>query len=149
MKGVYSLIIDVSQPTVLTLGSLGQVDFFPGMWIYVGSAMGATSTSLEHRLKRHFSNDKTMHWHIDHLLETSASISGALYAESEEPMECVLATALGKSPQFESGPKGFGASDCRAGCGSHIFRFIDEGNLFDIIEHQFQSLELTSIRKTD
>ncbi|MHA1950564.1 MAG: DUF123 domain-containing protein [Candidatus Thorarchaeota archaeon] len=59
MKGAYVLIIEISETVDIQIQSLGNVSFQPGSWIYVGSAMGAGSTNLENRIKRHFRSEKT------------------------------------------------------------------------------------------
>jgi len=64
--------------------SLGEILFEPGLWVYVGSAMGSGSTSLENRLGRHFRKEKTIYWHIDYLLDSDAKIIEAIWAESTE-----------------------------------------------------------------
>jgi Uri superfamily endonuclease len=121
MKGAYVLIIRVRQPTILQIKSLGKIAFKDGIWVYVGSAMGDGSTSLENRLKRHFRKEKTIYWHIDYLLDTDSELVEAIWAESLKPVECELAQTIAASDVFEGGPSGFGASDCRKRCGAHIF----------------------------
>ena len=147
MKGVYALIVNVSEFISLQVGSLGEIEFAPGTWVYIGSAMGSTSTSLENRLKRHFSEEKTKHWHIDYLLDTSVKPVEVVYATTDESMECELATTMRKSRNFEIGPSGFGASDCRADCGSHIFRLIENVDISKVVLKLFHSLGLDPERK--
>ncbi|MHA1423757.1 MAG: DUF123 domain-containing protein [Candidatus Thorarchaeota archaeon] len=54
MRGVYTLIIDLKETLSFNLKSLGNLSFEKGTWIYIGSAMGNGSTSLENRIARHF-----------------------------------------------------------------------------------------------
>jgi Uri superfamily endonuclease len=57
---------------------------------------------------------KTLRWHIDHLLE-APGVSAVEVIRSRRA-ECALNKAVdGRVPV-----PGFGASDCRAGCGSHL-----------------------------
>lgn len=66
MKGCYCLIISLSKSQKLNIGSLYQNHKFKkGWYVYIGSAMN----SLVPRIKRHLSDDKKMHWHIDYLLK--------------------------------------------------------------------------------
>ena len=123
MQGVYALIIEVPKKVETTVGALGTVKFARGIWIYIGSALGTTSTSLEKRIARHLSNKKKIHWHIDYLLTNDVKILDAIWAETKNKEECNLTRRLKKSRDFESGPLGFGASDCSSHCGTHIFRY--------------------------
>jgi Uri superfamily endonuclease len=122
LKGVYVLIIKVKQPVKVQVKSLGELEFESGTWVYVGSAMGDSSTSLENRLGRHFRKQKTIYWHIDYLLDEETKIEKAIWAQSEVHLECDLAQSLSSNDDFETGPKDFGASDCRSGCIAHIFK---------------------------
>ena len=54
MKGIYCLIINVKKNTDLKIGSLGDIEFKKGSYIYVGSAQNG----IENRVKRHFAKNK-------------------------------------------------------------------------------------------
>ncbi len=127
MKGVYALVIQIEKNLTTTVGALGEVGFQRGIWTYVGSATGTGSTNLENRIRRHFTDEKAVHWHIDYLLKTNAIPLRAIWAESDRSAECDLARGMNKSPLFVAGPRGFGASDCTKGCGTHLFRFTGFG----------------------
>jgi Uri superfamily endonuclease len=122
MKGVYALIISIFDEIDVRIGAIGSQKFKTGMWVYIGSAFGNGSTSLEHRIRRHFSQEKKLHWHIDMLLEVSGPPKQVIWSESERKTECEIANKLKQHPEFIDGPKGFGSSDCRANCGTHLFR---------------------------
>jgi Uri superfamily endonuclease len=110
----YQLLIRVSTEVDLSVGRLGNCHFPAGRYIYTGSAR----RHLEARLTRHLSWQEgarhPLHWHIDYLLAAPgvAVVGVRRYAEGEcdiqqrTPGECRVA--------------GFGAADCRAGCGSHL-----------------------------
>ncbi len=123
MRGAYLLILEIKQAASIQIKSLGSVSFAPGEWVYVGSAMGNGSTSLENRLLRHFRQEKKIHWHIDYLLSAGAMITKALGIESKKHIECLLAQTLSDHDNFLPGPKGFGSSDCRRGCSTHIYHY--------------------------
>ena len=123
MKGAYTLIIRIDQPESVQIKSLGEIKFESGIWVYVGSAMGNGSTSLENRLSRHFRKEKTIYWHIDHLLDTDAEIVEAIWVKSKDPIECDLGQALASNNDFTYGPRKFGSSDCRKGCIAHIYYY--------------------------
>ncbi|MFW9842434.1 MAG: DUF123 domain-containing protein [Candidatus Thorarchaeota archaeon] len=151
MKGAYVLLIDIEKRVCFSIQSLGSLVFDPGKWVYVGSAMGDGSTNIENRLKRHFRSDKTVYWHIDHLLEKDVLLSRAYWAESSTHVECEIAQEFETGGYFEAGPKQFGASDCKSGCSAHIFRM--KRNTDAVIEHlvisTFQKLGLTPSLTTD
>lgn len=55
MKGCYCLIIKLEKNEKIKIGKLGSINFKKGHYVYVGSAMN----SLESRLKRHLSDEKS------------------------------------------------------------------------------------------
>lgn len=106
----YQLLLHVEHPVTVCMGKLGVHRFSRGYYVYTGSAR----RNMRARLLRHLSRDKKLHWHIDYLLRAAPVQIVDVYL-SEEP-ECVLNQRVhGTIPV-----KHFGASDCRAGCGSHL-----------------------------
>ena len=142
MKGAYTLVIGVTQPTSVHIRSLGDIMFESGLWVYVGSAMGNGSTSLENRLSRHFRNEKTIYWHIDYLLDTDVEIVEAIWAKSIEPIECDLAQALAAQNDFRHGPRKFGSSDCRRGCIAHTYFYQGDDQIQNRLIQVFRGLKL-------
>ncbi len=130
-RGVYVLVLRNDRAQTVTIGARGPMEFQPGHYIYVGSAMGTGSTSIEKRLHRHFSQKKRKHWHIDYLLE-AVELVAAVWSESQMDMECTIVQAFAADAAFEYGPRGFGNSDCHASCSSHLLKFVGRD---DIIEH--------------
>jgi len=112
MKGVYVLVIEVSESVDLVIGSLGRIRFLRGLYAYVGSAQNG----LEKRIERHLSDDKKVFWHIDYLLDC-AKVVKVFYMEEPKSFECATAQMLCETAQEVAG---FGCSDCR--CGAHLFR---------------------------
>ncbi|HJJ47217.1 MAG TPA: GIY-YIG nuclease family protein [Methanocorpusculum sp.] len=113
-KGIYCLVIRLATHKTLRIGALGKIDFAPGYYLYVGSALGSGGMS---RIDRHvrFSQKNYMKpkWHIDYL-DSVAPIVAVFSAETEERLECALARAIGGTSI-----SGFGCSDCS--CQSHLF----------------------------
>lgn len=114
-KGIYCLVFKNPACTIM-VGALGQVPFAAGWHIYVGSALGSGGLK---RLTRHIAlsqnRDKRPKWHVDWILKSpSFCLRSAVFATTEERLECRLAQALGG----ESIPR-FGSSDCD--CPSHLF----------------------------
>ncbi len=106
----YQLLIDVAQPLRLQVGALGGFDFAAGCYVYTGSA----KRNFEARVARHLRKEKTVRWHIDYLL--AAPGVAVLDVRRSSESECVLNRRAGGEVLIP----GFGASDCRAGCGSHL-----------------------------
>lgn len=106
----YQLLIHLNQPVRLQIGRLGEFDFPAGDYVYTGSA----KRNFEARIARHMRYDKTLRWHIDYLLDAmEARVTSVVRAERDE---CEMNQA---HPGVVLVP-GFGASDCRNGCGSHL-----------------------------
>ncbi|MHA1634018.1 MAG: GIY-YIG nuclease family protein [Candidatus Thorarchaeota archaeon] len=142
MRGVYTLIIDLKETLSFNLKSLGNLSFEKGTWIYIGSAMGNGSTSLENRIARHFRSEKTIHWHIDHLLKSNSKIRSSIWSENSEPVECDIAKSVEQMKDIYQGPKGFGASDCKNKCFTHLFHSKIESDLEGKILGVFTKLKL-------
>lgn len=106
----YQLLIDVPAPVRVRIGRLGEFDFPAGQYVYTGSAL----RNIEARVRRHLSATKKLHWHIDYLL-AAAGVRVREVRFSDEA-ECVLNRRTCGTVVID----GFGASDCRAGCGSHL-----------------------------
>lgn len=106
----YQLLIEVREPLDIEVGRLGRCHFAAGRYIYTGSA----KRNFEARIARHLRKDKKPHWHIDHLL-TQASVAVVdvrRYSEAECDINQRQPGAIPLS--------GFGASDCRERCDSHL-----------------------------
>ena len=148
MKGAYALVIELRHNTSLDIKSLGNIELKQGTLVYVGSAMGMGSTSLQNRIRRHFREKKTIHWHIDHLL-AKASLIMAIWSESITPAECDIAHSLDNNESFEPSVKGFGSSDCRSGCFTHLFRYIGERKVEVVLSNVFGDLSLAPKQTSD
>ena len=106
----YQLLIEVARPLRCVVGRLGEFSFAAGRYVYTGSAR----RGLEARIARHLRREKALRWHIDYLL-TAPGVR-VIEVKRSARNECALNRALrGQVPV-----PGFGASDCRAGCGAHL-----------------------------
>ena len=110
----YQLLIEVARPVRVSIGRLGSYAFPAGRYIYTGSAR----RNFEARIARHLRREKTLRWHIDYLLAApGVRVAGVRrYVEDE----CSINLATPGIVLID----GFGASDCRAGCGSHL-KYLD------------------------
>ena len=105
---MYFIVFKLDKDRKIQVGRLGEIEFRKGYYVYTGSARRGFSK----RIKRHFSKDKKLHWHVDYL---------SIHAQAIEAFKCrtdehTLAELAGK---FMEGIKNFGSSDCR--CYSHLF----------------------------
>lgn len=106
----YQLLIELSQAVSIAVGRLGVCEFPAGRYVYTGSAR----RNFEARVARHLRADKTLRWHIDYLLAApGVRVTGVKRSRREE-------CALNAATRGVVTVAGFGASDCRAGCGSHL-----------------------------
>lgn len=120
--GVYALLFELATPLTVAAGRLGQVALTAGCYVYVGSARGPGG--LRGRLARHLRRSKRRHWHID-ALTAAQPVSAVYWRVAAEPLECRWAQALQQLPGATPGAIGFGSSDCRSGCRSHLIRLPD------------------------
>lgn len=124
--GTYTLIIKLNQEIEIEVGKFGIYKFPSGNYAYTGSALGKGAVGLKGRLKRHFSKIKTLHWHIDYFLNANESqINYLVFFESSKHYECMVIKEL-LSLGGKIIVRGFGASDCKSGCKSHLLFFEDD-----------------------
>ena len=108
----YQLLIEVADTVSVQVGRLGRFEFVAGDYVYTGSAL----RNFEARIRRHLSAVKKMHWHIDYLLAAPGVRVREVLRYTEA--ECgINQQVFGTIPV-----PGFGATDCRTGCGSHLKR---------------------------
>lgn len=133
MKGCYCLIINVDKTSELKIGKkLGKIEFKKGYYVYVGSAMN----SLEARIRRHLSDEKKLHWHVDYLLK-KAKIRDVIYNESNRKIECDLSRFISKKA---GGIEGFGCSDCD--CESHLYYFKTKKEAIECVRDAYDSIAM-------
>ncbi|MDO5850190.1 MAG: GIY-YIG nuclease family protein [Methanobacteriaceae archaeon] len=136
MKGSYCLIIHMTKNNKLKIGSIYKEEykFKKGWYVYIGSAMN----SLIPRIKRHLSEDKKLHWHIDYLLNNQNTIiKEVLFTKEETKIECKLAQNISK--QGEEIPK-FGCSDCN--CNSHLIYFKTKKEAVNSVQNAYNTLDI-------
>jgi len=123
-RGVYTLIIFLSKDVSFNVGRLGFQSFPEGYYSYTGSALGVGATSLSHRILRHLRKEKRNFWHIDFLLaQENAVVMSVVAAPTTRKMECEINAYIKEKCQARIPVPGFGASDCRKNCGSHLLHF--------------------------
>lgn len=109
----YQLEIELAHPLRgLRIGALGTFDLPAGRYVYTGSAR----RNLEARIARHLRKKKALRWHIDYLL--AAPGVEVVAVRRSRRAECEWTRSTPGTVVI----RGFGASDCRAGCGGHLKR---------------------------
>jgi Uri superfamily endonuclease len=121
--GTYTLILEISESIIITVGALGAKYFPKGLYTYTGSALGL-SQNLKTRIARHLRRVKRRRWHIDYLLE-DARIVCVAYCVNSSRLECCVAKALKETEGAMVIVRGFGASDCSCGCLAHLYYHSD------------------------
>jgi len=120
-RGVYTLVIYVSEGLALHVGSLGYVVLKPGFYLYTGSALGRGPLGLRGRLRRHLRKGKKEFWHIDYLLNhPSASVRAVVASGCSRRLECEVVKALMAKLKAQAPVRGFGSSDCSSSCPAHL-----------------------------
>ncbi|WP_455277694.1 GIY-YIG nuclease family protein [[Eubacterium] cellulosolvens] len=143
MKGIYVLIIKLPKSIRVKIGKMGSFPFKEGTYLYIGSAMGQDSSSLEGRIRRHIENKKKVFWHIDYFLQSKIGrITHIISAASTTDMECKIAKRIEKILHTSIPVKKFGSSDCN--CNAHFFK-VNNGNLnmLDKLENIFSEFNLS------
>ena len=124
-RGTYMLAVRVATQQHLEVGKLGATSFKPGVYVYVGSALGPGG--LRARLSRYMAGTGSQHWHIDYLL-SAADVLGAVVRGDGQRHECQWADWL-RSRETEC-VRRFGSSDCR--CKGHLFYLGASSSLNDL-----------------
>ena len=114
--GTYALILERPAPQHLRVGRLGPIEFGSAFYFYSGSAFGPGG--LAARLGHHLRESPRPHWHID-FLRRSARIVEIWTTTDPRRLECAWFAAA-RSLRGARTIEGFGSSDCRQGCGSHL-----------------------------
>lgn len=112
MEAVYLMFLRLPERNTLEVGALGDLEFEPGTYIYVGSAMN----SVEKRLERHFSQTGNKHWHIDYFSGEAEPFDYFILPEDSRYEEWLAEKLEG----FCEPVSGFGSSDSSRN--SHLFR---------------------------
>jgi Uri superfamily endonuclease len=99
--------------------SVKQVDF-----IFLSTNYGSARQGVAVRVARHrrLAENKSgkPHWHIDHLLVHPHTVwTGETMPENSA--ECRVSKDIASMKGVTAPVPGFGSSDCRSGCGAHLY----------------------------
>jgi len=133
-KGNYTLLVYLKTQRQMAVGGLGVKNFQKGYYAYTGSAFGKGSLGLGGRILRHIKKQKTRRWHIDYLLSDEDTCLKAVVAGAMgQKMECAINQCLRDSFHAQIPFSGFGSSDCKERCGSHLLYFGQTRNIVEKI----------------
>lgn len=143
-RGCYILLIKLETNMTIPSGSLGDVTFKAGFFLYIGSG----KKNLSGIVNRHLRKRKNIQRRVDYLIQAAEWVKGfPVYTDKD--LECSIAQQISRLAS-EKIPH-FGTSACD--CGSHLFYFPknpfsaqDFLNFFFKLRHKtFYSLEASSI----
>ena len=119
-KGNYIVVFNLETEVRIENPRFGEISLLPGYYLYCGSAHG--HNGLRGRISRHLSKPSKKFWHIDYLKEYLIPIE-VWYQICSEKNECHFLQFLHDQLDGNLPIIGFGSSDCRAGCDSHLVFF--------------------------
>ena len=131
-KGNYLLIFNNKNEIKVFIPRFGDLILAPGIYVYCGSAHG--KGGLRARIDRHRSRMVKKFWHIDFLKEF-LNLEEIWFQESIEKNECTFSNFLVREMGCTSPIKGFGSSDCRNGCKSHLILLPEESDLKEFFNY--------------
>jgi len=123
-------VIGLRKNIKLKIGKKSIHDFYQGYYVYAGSAL----RNLNKRIKRHCRKDgKKKFWHIDYFLNNEyTSIEEAVVFKTGTLSECGIVQKLSSILGAYHPVLGFGASDCRNRCRSHLVYYKNYPDLYDL-----------------
>jgi len=134
-RGNYTLIIHLKAPSRVRTSKHGWIRLGKGYYAYTGSAFGTGALSLRRRVARHLRKRKKKHWHIDYFLsKRTASITAVVAASSSENKECEITNSIRNIEGALVPVAGFGASDCKRNCGSHLIHLGRNNSLEKVVD---------------
>jgi len=134
-RGNYTLIIHLKAPSTMCTTKQGSIKLGKGYYAYTGSALGTGALSLKRRVARHLRKRKKKHWHIDYFLANkTARITAVVAASSNDNKECEITSFIRNIEGATVPVIGFGASDCKRDCGSHLLHLGQNNSLEKVVE---------------
>ena len=125
--GSYTMIVFLSKEICLNVGKLGVQRFPRGYYTYTGSALGRGASTLCNRVSRHLKKEKPKRWHIDFLLTNENTVVTTVVAvQTCKKAECKMNRLIKANRGAKVICRGFGASDCKEKCESHLLYFGEE-----------------------
>ncbi len=127
-QGAYLIYLRLKHNLRLNVGSLKNVVLSAGQYVYVGSARRGIAARLARH--RRLAKEKVgkPHWHVDYLLLHS-HVEWVGHQEFPHRHECQISKLIASRPDVTVPIARFGATDCRFGCRSHLYRLKGKGRM--------------------
>jgi Uri superfamily endonuclease len=133
-RGSYAICIRILERITVKVGSLGDLVFEPGRYIYVGSALKGIIPRISRHAEMSKGNLFSFFWHIDYLLKEKNVIIESFFIKiSDDREECAIAEQIS---MISGSIANFGSSDCK--CKSHLFKIENYSILESIGLKKFQ-----------
>jgi Uri superfamily endonuclease len=120
--GTYILKLSLAQKRHIKIGQLGRYSFQPGTYLYFGSAFGPGGVAA--RIRHHLSVGATRHWHCDYLTPY-CQFEAVYFCYAPHKLECCWTQTIENLSWTSSPIAGFGSSDCKEHCRSHLVYILD------------------------
>ena len=120
-SGAYRLFIRLPEAATLEVGRFGPQRFEAGIYVYLGSAKRGLSQRVARHRRLAVEKAGRRHWHVDALLLHPHSRLVRIDTR-EGGDECKMARGIQRRRESSVPLPGFGATDCRHGCPTHLFR---------------------------
>jgi Uri superfamily endonuclease len=147
-KGSYILFFSNRYNAKIKIGSLGELLFENGFYMYIGSAFGPGG--LTKRIQRHLNPNKKIFWHIDYLSRNKQfKLINIIEIPFSIKEECLIVNFLLENIFLKNeikSVKNFGSSDCK--CKSHLL-FYSGKDIEVAIKHIQSKLEGNKIKITN
>ena len=145
--GVYTLIIRLKKAEKIRVGQLGSRFFPEGHYSYTGSAVGRKAFNLGMRVNYHLKPKNSTRWHIDYLTRSkNTEIEAVVFSETDINRECEVSQSIGLLSEVEVIMEGFGSSDCKMKCKSHLHHFCIEASLPKIVKSVYRIYEKNGLK---
>jgi len=118
--GCYSIVLKLLRDRQIEPGRLGLVSFPKGYYVYTGR----DARNVQARIQRHMKKEKRVRWHIDYVTSDEfVRFVEAVLHRTSAVRECDINRKILSMPGARIVALGFGASDCRHRCESHLVYF--------------------------
>jgi Uri superfamily endonuclease len=108
---------------------------------------GRARKGLDARIARHMKKRKVCRWHIDYLTAAEGvRVLEVVVHGHDAEKECEINRLLSGLPSARIYAPGFGASDCKQGCGSHLIYFSERPSI-DLLQIPDSSVNMEAVHK--
>jgi endonuclease-3 len=132
-KGIYTMLLKLSETTQIKVGSLGPIGFQPSYYAYTGSALGSGGFKrVQRHLKVAARTNLTRRWHLDYFIPET-EVNCVILTNTEGDLECLIASEIGRGAESIVG---FGSTDCECRSHLHYYQDLDSLKIIAIRAHE-------------